>query len=109
MANKEFNTNEIMSQARTMGIEIDSLYLWLLTSYLVSRNQINGFELRTLYLKILEYMKENNQTENSQFFDYVKNSKALRGKVIDYAQVQKDYDNEKEQWKKLYEQLESER
>ena len=81
MANKEFNTNEIMSQARTMGIEIDSLYLWLLTSYLVSRNQINGFELRTLYLKILEYMKENNQTENSQFFDYVKNSKKENYKI----------------------------
>lgn len=99
------NTTEIMNEARRLGIELDSLYLWLLTSYIMSKNLINGFALRTLYLKILEYMKENNETENSKFIEYVKGSKALRGKVIDYPLIQKEYDNEKKSWKELRERI----
>lgn len=99
------NTTEIMNEARMLGIELDSLYLWLLTSYLIGKNLINGFALRTLYLKILEYMKEHNETENSRFIEYVKGSKALRGKVIDYPLIQKEYDNEKAEWIKLQERM----
>lgn len=99
------NTTEIMNEARRLGIELDSLYLWLLTSYIMSKNLINGFALRTLYLKILAYMKENNETENSKFIEYVKGSKALRGKVIDYPLIQKEYDNEKKNWKELRERI----
>lgn len=50
-------------------------------------------------------MKENNETENSKFIEYVKGSKALRGKVIDYPLIQKEYDNEKKNWKELRERI----
>lgn len=50
-------------------------------------------------------MKEHNETENSRFIEYVKGSKALRGKVIDYPLIQKEYDNEKAEWIKLQERM----
>lgn len=102
---KEFNTFEIMQNAKNSNIELDGLYLWLITSYIISKNLMNGYDLRTLYLKILLFMKENNETENSQFFEYLKKSKALRGKTIDYELIQKDYEKESKEWESIYKSL----
>ena len=100
-----FNLRDILNTAEEKEIDIDTLYLFKLTSYLVTKNILTGYEIRELCEKILNYMYEKQQKTNEEFVEYLKNSKVLRNKRIDYALIQKEYDAEKKDWKELKERL----
>lgn len=98
-----------INQLRAVGIEIipkDTLQMEITFSYLIDNKILTQEELISLNRSIVDYMvntKKKQSTNN--FLDLMRKSKTLKDKVIDWEEIDNEFQKADREWNELLEQL----
>lgn len=106
----KLNCQELYNVMRENGIDVkaeDTFYISTLLDYIYQKNILTDCEIKECMRKGVEYLKDQNKS-SADFIDLLKRSKALRGKSIDYDEIQKEFTQIENDYELITQSLEGE-